>query len=147
VSRHRLALGHLAVAVVGTIVIMATAGLSIGLGFALVSGDASQIVRMFAAALVMVPAMLLVGGGTFALYGLVPRVSLAIWGFYAWVMVAGMLATVLRLPHWTLDLSPFQHVPALPAASMSWTPEVLLLMSAAVLTAVGFWALDRRDMS
>ncbi|HYN31781.1 MAG TPA: hypothetical protein VES40_04090 [Ilumatobacteraceae bacterium] len=147
VSRRRLAFSHLVVAVVGTTVIMVTSGLSIGLGFALVSGDASQIGRLLAAAIVMVPAMLVIAGGTFALVGLVPRWSLVIWGFYAWVMVAGMLATVLRLPDWTLDLSPFQHVPALPAASMSWTPGVLLLMSAAVLMAVGFWALDRRDMS
>jgi ABC-2 type transport system permease protein len=147
VSRQRLALGHLAVAVVGTIVIMATAGLSIGLGFALVSGDASQIVRMSAAALVMVPAMLLVGGCGFALYALTPRGSLVIWGFYAWVMVAGVLATVLRLPDWTLDLSPFQHVPALPAAPMSWLPVIALLAVAAGLVAVGLAALDRRDMS
>jgi ABC-2 type transport system permease protein len=147
VSRRWLALGHLTVAVVGTVVIMVTAGFSIGLGFALVSGDASQIVRMLAAALVMVPAMLLVAGGTFALYGLIPRASLVIWGFYAWVAVAGILATVLRLPGWTLDLSPFQHVPALPAASMSWLPVIALLCVAGGLVAVGLAALDHRDMS
>ncbi len=147
VSRRRLALSHLVVAAVGTTVIMVTAGLSIGLGFALVSGDASQIGRLLAAALVMVPAMLVIAGGTFALFGLVPRWSLVIWGFYAWVMVAGMLATVLRLPDWTLDLSPFQHVPALPAASMSWMPVTVLLVVALALVVVGLLALDRRDMS
>jgi ABC-2 type transport system permease protein len=62
-------------------------------------------------------------------------------------MVAGMLATVLRLPDWTLDLSPFQHVPALPAASMSWLPVTVLLAVTAGLVAVGLLALDRRDMS
>jgi ABC-2 type transport system permease protein len=147
VTRRRLALGHLTVAVTGTVVMMVTAGFSIGLGFALVSGDASQIGRMLAAAVVMVPAMLLVAGGTFALYGLTPRGSLVIWGFYAWVAVAGMLATVLRLPDWTLDLSPFQHVPALPAASMSWLPVVALLCVAAGLVGIGLASLDRRDMS
>ena len=81
VARRRLALGHLMVAVIGTVGIMLVTGLSLGLGFALVSGDASQIGRLLAAALVMVPAMLVVAGGAFALYGLVPRWSLAIWGF------------------------------------------------------------------
>ncbi len=147
VTRQRLALAHLVVAAVGTVVVMVTAGLSIGLGFALVSGDASQVGRMLAASLVMVPAMLVVAGGTFALYGLVPRGSVVIWGFYAWVMVAGMLGTVLRLPDWTLDLSPFQHVPALPAASMSWLPVIVLLAVGAGLVVVGLAALDRRDMS
>ncbi len=147
VSRQRLALGHLVVAGVGTTLIMVVSGLSIGLGFALVSGDASQVVRMLAAALVMVPAMLVIAGAAFALYGLVPRASLVIWGLYAWVMVAGMLATVLRLPDWTLDLSPFQHVPALPAASMSWLPVTVLLAVTAGSVAVGLVALDHRDMS
>jgi ABC-2 type transport system permease protein len=147
VTRRRLALGHLTVAVAGTVVIMVVAGLSIGLGFALVSGDASQIGRMLAAAVIMVPAMLLVAGIGFALYAVTPRGSLVIWGFYAWAMVAGMLATVLRLPDWTLDLSPFQHVPALPAAPMSWLPVIALLCVAAGLVGFGLAALDHRDMS
>ena len=147
VARRRLALGHLMVAVIGTVGIMLITGASLGLGFALVSGDASQIGRLLAAALVMVPAMLVVAGGALALYGLVPRWSLAIWGFYAWVTVAGMLATVLQLPGWTLDLSPFQHVPALPAASMSWMPVAALMVVALGLVVVGLVALDRRDMS
>ena len=70
-----------------------------------------------------------------------------IWGFYAWVMVAGMLATVLQLPGWSLDLSPFQHVPALPAATMSWMPVVVLLVVALGLVVGRAVALDRRDMS
>ncbi len=147
VDRRRLALAHLMVAVIGTVGIMSITGASLGLGFALVSGDTSQIVRMLAAALVMVPAMLVTAGVTFALYGLVPRGSLVIWGFYAWVMVAGMLATVLQLPGWSLDLSPFQHVPALPAATMSWTPVAVLLVVALGLVVAGLVALDRRDMS
>jgi ABC-2 type transport system permease protein len=147
VARRRLALGHLMVAVIGTVGIMLISGASLGLGFALVSGDASQIGRLLAAALVMVPAMLVVAGGALALYGLVPRWSLAIWGFYAWVTIAGMLATVLQLPGWTLDLSPFQHVPALPAAAMSWMPVAALMVVALGLVVVGLVALDRRDMS
>ncbi len=147
VARRRLALGHLMVAVIGTVGIMLITGASLGLGFALVSGDTSQIGRLLAAALVMVPAMLVIAGGTFALYGLAPRWSLVIWGFYAWVMVAGTLASVLQLPGWALDLSPFQHVPALPAAPMSWMPVAVLVMVALGLVVVGLVALDRRDMS
>ena len=147
VTRRRLALGHLTVAVIGTVGIMLITGASLGLGFAIVSGDASQIGRLVAAAMVMVPAMLVIAGATLALYALAPRGSLVIWGFYAWVMVAGMLATVLQLPGWTLDLSPFQHVPALPAAAMSWTPVAVLLVVALGLVVVGLLALDRRDMS
>ena len=73
VTRRRLALGHLTVAVIGTVGIMLITGASLGLGFAIVSGDASQIGRLVAAAMVMVPAMLVIAGATLALYALAPR--------------------------------------------------------------------------
>jgi ABC-2 type transport system permease protein len=147
VERRRLALSHLAVAIGGTAVIMAICGLSIGVGFALVSADGAQVFRMTAAGVVMVPAMLVFAGLAFALYGFSPRWSPVVWAAFVWALVAGMLASVLNLPTRVLDLSPFQHVPALPADSMAWPPVVALLVVAAALMALGLWALDRRDMS
>lgn len=147
VPRRRLGLSHLTVAIGGTLVIMAICGLSVGAGFALVSADAGQVVRMTVAAVVMVPAMLVFAGLALALYGLSPKWAPVVWAAFVWALVAGMLASVLNLPDRVLDLSPFQHVPALPADSMAWAPVVGLLVVAAALMAVGLWALDRRDMS
>jgi ABC-2 type transport system permease protein len=147
VARRALARSHLIVATVGTVILMTVAGLAVGVGYALVAGDPAQVARNTAAALVMVPAMLVFGALAFALYALSPRWSLTVWAAFAWALVAGMLATVLDLPGWTVDLSPFQHVPALPAASMSWPPIVVLLVVAGALVTFGMWALDRRDMS
>ncbi len=147
VERRRLGLSHLAVAIGGTVAIMTICGLLLGAGFALVSADAGQVVRMAVAAVVMVPAMLVFAGLAFALYGFSPRWSPIVWAAFVWALVAGMLASVLNLPDRVLDLSPFQHVPALPADSMAWPPVVALLAVAAALMALGLWALDRRDMS
>ena len=147
VPRRSLAFSHLVVAVVGTVLIMLVNGAAIGVGYAIVVGDAGQVVRIAAAALVMVPAMLVFAGLAFALYGLSPKWSPVVWALFVWALVAGMLAEVLNLPAWVLDLSPFQHVPGLPADSMSWAPVVALVAIAAALIAVGLWALDRRDMS
>jgi ABC-2 type transport system permease protein len=147
VPRRSLALSHLVVAILATVVIMLISGLSIGAGFAIVAGDAGQITRMATAALVMVPAMLVFAGISLALYGISLKWAPVVWALFVWELVAGMLQSVLNLPDWVLNLSPFQHVPALPAASMSWGPVALLLVAAAALVAVGLWALDRRDMS
>ena len=147
VARRVLARSHLVVATVGTVIVMAVAGFGVGLGYALVAGDVGEVARNTAAGLVMVPAMLVFGALAFALYGVSPRWSPVVWALFTWALVAGMLASVLNLPDWTLNLSPFQHVPALPAAPMSWLPIVVLLLVAGALVSFGMWALDRRDMS
>ena len=147
VPRRALALSHLVVALVGTTLIMLVSGIAVGVGFGIVVGDAGQVARIAAAGLVMVPAMWVFAGLALALYGLNPKWSPVVWALFVWALVAGMLASVLNLPAWVLDLSPFQHVPGLPAASMSWGPVAVLLVVAAALMAVGLWALDRRDMS
>jgi ABC-2 type transport system permease protein len=43
------------------------------------------------------------------------------------------------------DVSPFQHVPQMPADGFSLRPIVLLLVAAAALLAAGFAGLRRRD--
>ena len=118
-----------------------------GAGAALVLGEVDRIGELTVAGLVMVPAMWLLAGATFLVYGLLPRWSLAAWALLAWAFVAAMFGSLLDLPQWLLNLSPFQHVPALPAASMSWPPMVVITVLAAALIAAGLAALERRDMA
>ena len=147
VSRRRWAGGHLIVAIVGTTVVMFVVGAATGLGYGVVVGDIGQTVRLSAAGLAMVPALLVLAGAALALHGLGPRWSPLTWGLVAWVAIAGLLGGVLDLPQWALDLSPFEHVPGLPADSVSWPPIVALLVVAAALMALGFALLDRRDIA
>jgi ABC-2 type transport system permease protein len=147
VGRQRWAWSHLSVALLGTVALAVVCGASMGAGAAIVLGDASRIGELTAAGLVMVPAMWLLAGATLLLYGLLPRWSLAAWALVAWVFVAAMFGILLDLPQWVLNLSPFQHVPALPAVSMSWPPIVVLTAVAVALIAAGLAALDRRDLA
>jgi putative exporter of polyketide antibiotics len=56
------------------------------------------------------------------------------------------LGEPLRLDQWTLDLSPFAHLPRLPAAAFTATPLAWLLATAAVLAAAGLAGFRRRDL-
>lgn len=147
VGRRRWAGSHLAMALVGTLVLALVCGVAMGAGAALVLGEAERVGELAGAGLVMVPAMWLLAGATLLLYGLVPRWSLAAWALVAWVFVAAMFGILLDLPQWMLNLSPFQHVPALPAASMAWPPVVALTTVAVALIVAGLAAIDRRDLA
>ena len=145
VSRREWASSHLAVALGGSVVLTLVCGVAMGSGAALVMGDGDQVADLAAAGLVMVPAMWVLAGVTLLLHGVRPRWSLAAWAVVAWAFVAAMFGGMLNLPQWALNLSPFQHVPALPAASMAWLPLVDLTVLAIVLIVAGLVALDRRD--
>jgi ABC-2 type transport system permease protein len=147
VSRRRWAAGHLAVALGGTVLLAILCGVAMGAGTALVTGNVGRVPELAGAGAVMVPAMWVLAGLAMLLHGLRPQWALAAWASVAWVFVVAMFATVLDLPQWLSNISPFEHVPALPAAPMAWLPLVVLTAIAAAAIAVGVAALDRRDIA
>jgi ABC-2 type transport system permease protein len=58
----------------------------------------------------------------------------------------GQLGRILQFPQWSLNLSPFSHIPALPADELTVTPLVVLALLAVVLTAIGLIGFQRRDV-
>jgi ABC-2 type transport system permease protein len=145
--RDRWAGSHLLLALAGTVVTIAAGGAGVGIGYAVVSDDPGQVVRLTAASLVTVPAAMVLLGLTVALYGLVPRLALLAWGVLAFVSLVDYLGEVLRLPQWVRRISPFEHLPDVPAQSMQWPPLLALTALAAALTALGLWGLRRRDIA
>lgn len=147
VSRTSWVSSHLVVTVAGVVVIVVAGGLGIGASYAVVAEDSSQVLRMAGASLATLPPVLVLVGLTLALFGAAPRAATAAWAALALVAVVGFLGEVLRLPDWTRQLSPFEHIPALPAESLRWPPILALLAVAAALVAVGFSTFRRRDLA
>lgn len=145
VSRNRWALSHLLIAAGGTVLTVGAAGLGVGTGYAAVIGDFWQIPRLTGVALVTVPGVLVLMGATTVLFGLAPRAALASWGVLAVVAVIGFFAELLQLPGWALRLSPFEHLPAVPAEDLRLGPIILLAALAGALVAAGLWGLRHRD--
>ncbi|MFI6559393.1 ABC transporter permease [Streptomyces sp. NPDC050534] len=146
VSRLRWAGSHLTVAVVGSVVVLGAAGLGTGLTYALVSHDAGQIPRLLGAALLYAPALWLLAAVAIALTGLAPRAVSAAWAVLGLCLVTGVLGDVLGLPDWLLGLSPFQHLPQLPADRSAFGAPVAVTAIAAALAATGLTAFRRRDI-
>ena len=137
---------HLVVTSIGVTVALTAMGAATGTGFAAMTGDAHRIAQLSAAALLMVPAQLVVVGIAFCLVAWWPRRAMLAWGVVAVIVVIDLFGALLELPQWIINVSPFQHVPAVPATPVQALPIALLLICAAVLVAVGSAGLRRRDI-
>ena len=138
---------HLVFAVLGPVLILTLAGSVAGVVYGLIIGDvAGQVPSVLGAAMIQIPAVWVVVGIAVALFGLVPRNSDAIWGVLVAFFLLGQLGRILQFPQWSLNLSPFSHIPALPADELTVTPLVVLALLAVVLTAIGLIGFQRRDV-
>jgi ABC-2 type transport system permease protein len=146
VSRSAWAASHLVVVAVGSVLVLAAAGLGTGLAFAFVAGGAGDVPRLAGAAVTYAPALLVLAGGAMALYGLRPGAASLAWAALALCFVVGFFGPLLSLPGWMEGLSPFQHVPKVPAAAFGPAPLAVLTVVASALTAAGGVALRRRDI-
>jgi len=124
-----------------------------GLYFAADASEASNpfaadgIGALIKAYMVFLPAMWLMLGLAVLLVGLLPKVTGAIWGYYGFICFMVFMGSFPDLfPGWVVALSPFKHVPKLPLEEMSFTPLIIMLVIAAVLTTAGFITYRRRDL-
>jgi ABC-2 type transport system permease protein len=56
------------------------------------------------------------------------------------------LAELLQLPGWVAGLSPYSHVPKVPAETFKTTPELVLVVLATCLVATAWWRYRERDI-
>jgi ABC-2 type transport system permease protein len=79
-------------------------------------------------------------------FGLVPRVTGLSWALLVYAVLVAYLGGLLNLPGWMFNLSPFTHIPAMPADAFTTLPLVILTALAAALVAVGVVGFRRRDL-
>jgi ABC-2 type transport system permease protein len=145
-SRARWVGGHLAVAMGGGTLVLLAAGLGFGVSGAASTGDGGLFLKLVGAALAYAPALWVTVGVAVVLFGWFPRASAFAWIVPVYAFLVGYLGQILQFPDWMNNLSPFGHVPQLPAADMSWTPMLLLTLVAAGLVWLGLEGFRRRDL-
>ncbi|MBP2321570.1 ABC-2 type transport system permease protein [Kibdelosporangium banguiense] len=147
VSRTRWALSHLVFAAVGALVMLVAAGLGLGISYGISVGDVGgQLGTVFQAALMQLPATLVVAGIAMVLFGLAPRFVIGSWAALTVFYLLGQLGPLLQAPQWLMDVSPFTHVPKL-LGDVTAGPLVWLSVVAIALMAVGVAGFRRRDIA
>jgi ABC-2 type transport system permease protein len=139
--------GWLGTVLVHTVLLTAAGGIGVGLGVAAGTGETRWIGELLLAALVFLPALLLLGAVAVALLGLAPRLTVLAWLLVVWVSLVLFLGELLDLPDWARDISPFTRTPVLPADDLAAAPLLLLGGLAVVLVLAGFLGFRRRDVA
>jgi ABC-2 type transport system permease protein len=141
------ALGHIALAVLATAVVMVVSTAVAGLVHGDDVGDVrGTITRLTGAALSTLPAVWVALAVAMLLYGAVPRFTGLAWAALIVFLLLGEFGELLNLPGWLVDLSPFTHLPALPGGALEWVPLAALTVIAAVGCGAGLVAFRRRDV-
>jgi polyether ionophore transport system permease protein len=146
VGRFRWAASHLSCAVGGAAAILLLSGAAMGIADAAVGGSAG-IGTLIGAGLAQLPAALVMAGFVVVVYGGLPSLVVALaWAGYVISLACGLFGDMLGLPQWARDISPFTHVPAIPAVDYTPGSTVALVAVAAVLGVVGLVGFRRRDV-
>ena len=145
-SRWRWAGSQILVTLAGVTLALTACGLGAGISHALRTDDAGELTRLLGAQLASLPAVWIVAGLAIALFGLVPRATSLAWVALGGCFFIGILGPLLQLPDWTMDLSPFTHVPEVPARDLTAEPLIRLTVIAAALIAAGLVGFRRRDV-
>jgi len=145
-SRRSWLFGHAAMTLLGSLAVLLAGGVGVGLGFALVTGDIGAMGRYVAAMLPYLAPVLLLGGLAGLLHGLAPRLAFLTWIGLAFCFVVMFFGELLRFPSAVVDVSPFSHLALTPAEDVRWTPVVVVVLVALVLSFAGQFAFRRRDV-
>lgn len=145
-SRTRWLAGNLTVTVVGTGIVMAAAGLGVGLAHGVATDDVGQLPRLLGATFAYTPAVLVLGGLGVLLFGWLPRAAAVTWAVLGGCLVIAWLGGLLEFPAWMRDLSPFVHTPEAPVEAIAAAPLLVLAAIAVAAAGLGLVGLRRRDI-
>ncbi|MFF0726223.1 ABC transporter permease [Streptomyces sp. NPDC004134] len=145
-SRDRWVLSHTFVGAVGGTALILLAGIGFGASGAASTGDGGLFLKLVGAALAFAPALWVTIGLAVALFGWFPRAVAAAWVVPVYGFVVDYLGEILKFPDILGDLSPFGHIPQLPAQDMSWPPLLVLTAIAVGLVWLGLLGFRRRDL-
>lgn len=149
VGRTRWLLSHVTCAVLGSATLLVLVGVTAGLVYGVANGEiAKQLYRVTVAAVTWLPATLALGGFVLLCFALLPRWATALsWGGLTVCLLMGQIGALLDLPQPVLNLSPFTHVPALPAADFIAAPMLVLSGAAVASIVAGSMLFRRRDLA
>ncbi|ANH39805.1 ABC-2 family transporter protein [Nocardioides dokdonensis FR1436] len=144
--RGRWLLAWTAVTLLGTALLLVVSGLGIGTGFALVSSDPAQVGAFVLPMLQYAPSVLVLAAVARLVHAAVPRRAALAWVPLGVAVVVMFFGELLDLPRWVRWLSPFDHLPLVPAEDSSLPALAALLAVALAVGVSAQFAFLRRDI-
>ena len=80
------------------------------------------------------------------LIGFFPKVTGLSWVYLIYSFYVGYMGEILQLPDWMAKLSPFHHVPSVPAEEVEVATLLIITGVAILLIILGFVGYNRRDI-
>lgn len=146
IGRPRWAGEYLGFSVITSTIILTVTGLGAGIMYAASINEPGEILRLTGAALVYAPALWLAAGVALAVFGLFPRAMILAWAVPAYAIFMLSIGPLLGVPSWLYELSPFEHVPRLPAGNFTIVPLLVITALAVALMIAGLAGFRRRDL-
>ena len=146
VRRWRWLGGHVLCLAVSVLLLSLTAATALWLGGAatgapLTPGDA------FAATFNAVPMVLVFAGLSVLVFGIAPRLTVAVGASSAVVAyVLQLVGPLLEWPDWVVAVSPFHHLAAVPVDPFGLSAAIVMVTLGVALAGAGILAFERRDL-
>lgn len=147
ISRYSWAGAYLGVGVIAVVLVLAAGATTSVLAALAVGAPQDSIEDSVLAALAQLPAALLFLAAVAFIWSLVPRLSAGLgWGLLALSAFLGLFGTLVGLPDWTADLSPFSHSPVPSGADTDWSGGIVMVALAVPTGAAALLLFRRRDL-
>ncbi|MDR0500297.1 MAG: hypothetical protein LBG97_03500 [Coriobacteriales bacterium] len=146
VSRVYMFLGYIVIACVSAVVMQALIALGLWCTAQTSVGDILSLETCMKTAFNYLPGLLLFVGIAALLVGVLPRLSNLVWVYLVFSFFVAYLGSMLNMPKWTENLSPFSVLPRYPVEEVDPLLICLLLVVTAALSAVGVVGYRKRDL-
>lgn len=147
VTRWRYLASYLAIAIVGTVALTVVQGTAFALAAASRTGSTERIGAIVGASTAYLPAIWVIVAVALLLFAVAPRLTSLAWALVVGLVLVTEIGAMLTWPSWIMNLSPFTHIPRLPAAPMTWLPLVALTGIALLLAGLAAARYRQRDLS
>ncbi|MCT2537286.1 ABC transporter permease [Aquibacillus koreensis] len=146
VSRTRLILSYVIIAVVNGFVMLSLATFSLwASGTAVVEGGLS-FGKIYGGALAYYPAMVVMIGISALLIGFIPKLTSLVWLYVFYSFIVLYLGGLFQFSDWVGQISPFGFVPRYPVEEIDFLSMLVLSVIALGLIAAGVIGYNRRDI-
>ncbi|WP_407272108.1 ABC transporter permease [Radiobacillus sp. PE A8.2] len=147
VSRTRLMGSYLVIAIVNGFVMVSLTAIGLwSAGTAVVEGG-MEFGSIYGAAMIYLPAVLVLIGIAVCLIGFLPRLTSIIWMYLLYSFIVLYLGGLFQFPDWIGKLTPFGYVPQIPIEQFDVLPVIVLIVLAVVLMVLGLIGYNRRDIA